>query len=146
MLGITRVTRILFYSDDVHLILGSASTWNVLIPPSILCILHSDLKKTRSKSSRAKFVTESFSFSTKRWAFFWIRPFPLVSYSAEIWSWKPLHDERVAVILLKMYRYPISCTFLPPYKPPNLFAVTRAFLNPDRGGVGRSSNLCIIRL
>ena len=41
MLGITRVTRILFYSDDVHLILGSASTWNVLIPPSILCILHS---------------------------------------------------------------------------------------------------------
>ena len=41
MLGITRVTRILFYSDDVHLILGSASTGNVLIPPSILCILHS---------------------------------------------------------------------------------------------------------
>ena len=42
MLAITRVTRILFYSDDVHLILGSVSTWNVLIPPSILCILHSE--------------------------------------------------------------------------------------------------------
>ena len=40
MLGITRVTRKDF--TVMTFILGSASTWNVLIPPSILCILHSE--------------------------------------------------------------------------------------------------------
>ena len=43
MLAITRVTRKDF--TVLTFILGSASIWNFLIPPSILCSLHSEENK-----------------------------------------------------------------------------------------------------
>ena len=138
MFGIIRVTRKDFTVMTFNL--GSASTWNFLILPSILCTLHSE--ENKFKVLKGKICNWKLFFLHQKMSILLNSALPFVSYNAEIWSWKPLHYECVAVILLKMYRYPISCTFLPPYKPPNLFAVTRSFLNPLRGGAGKSSYLC----
>lgn len=136
MLAITRVTRKDF--KVMTFILGSASTWNVLISPSILCTLHSE--ENKFKVLKGKICNwKLFCFHQKMSILLNSALSICVSHCRNLVLKTTARDERVAVILLKMYRYPISCAFLPPYKSPNLFAVTRAFLNPVRSGVGRSS-------